>query len=171
MEPLHFGARLVTRCSAAICCVSQSQMSTILLRNAAKQNFRDTTVTADGAALLMENSSSDNLRGPITKRSGAQWFILLNHVFSCQFDILQWWVFFFSLVQHNKSDYWLKPWNTTQIPWHVFLMLLLFLFNIMEEKKKHNVPLILHLDSKLTTNLYKCSWWKEFKRGGKLLWG
>lgn len=28
---------------------------------------------------------------------------------------------FFSLGQHFKSDYWLKPWNTTQIPSHFCL--------------------------------------------------
>lgn len=41
---------------------------------------------------------------------------------------------FLSWVKHNKSDYWFQPWNTTQIPWHVFWLPLLFLSHMLENK-------------------------------------
>lgn len=46
---------------------------------------------------------------------------------------------FLSWAQHNKSDYWLKPWNTTQIPWHVFLTaIIVSRTHVGEQKQSEN---------------------------------
>lgn len=165
MEPLDFGARPVTRCSTAICCVSQSHRCPRYCFEMPQNKTSEIQLLRQMEPLFWWKipapiTSGAQLRSDLVPSDLFCW--IMSSLASLTFFNDE---FFLSLVQHNKSDYWLKPWNTTQIPWHVFLMLLLFHFNIMEEKK-HNVPLILHLDSKLTTNLYKCAWWKEFKRGG-----